>query len=299
VRTSLVKLDYGIPTDKEGVQLRLGVARGFFRDEGIDLNIRIIFGGPEIAAAYDQGSLLVGEIGSPPGITAMAAGARFKAIASGFRKRAVQYFVARREIQEWNDLKGKTSAALSIGSCSYWFMRLVLARRGLDPDRDLNIVGLGQRYPQVLELFQSGELDAAVISEPNVSMGEGRGLFRILEELTDEEFCPTMQWLLVVANDRAIDEQKELLRAVLRASARTYRYCRENPDEWAEFAANWFGTDVSTMRRANDREFPNLGWNCSLDLDGLRQAVDLQKRLNAIRSVPAIEDIVRLEFVPT
>ena len=70
----MVRLDYGVPTDKEGLQIRLGVERGFFRDEGIDLNLRIIFGGPEIAAAYDSGELMVGELGSPPGTTAIARG---------------------------------------------------------------------------------------------------------------------------------------------------------------------------------------------------------------------------------
>ena len=57
----MIALDYGIPTDKEGLQLRLGVERGFFRDEGIDLNVRIVFGGPEIAAAYDSGALKIGD----------------------------------------------------------------------------------------------------------------------------------------------------------------------------------------------------------------------------------------------
>jgi len=45
----VIALEYGIPTDKEALQLRLGIARGFFREEGIDLALRIIFGGPEIA----------------------------------------------------------------------------------------------------------------------------------------------------------------------------------------------------------------------------------------------------------
>ena len=35
-----VTLEYGIPTDKEALQLRLGIARGFFREEGIDLAFR-------------------------------------------------------------------------------------------------------------------------------------------------------------------------------------------------------------------------------------------------------------------
>ena len=47
--------------------------------------------------------------------------------------------------------------ALSRGSCSYWFGRLVLAANGLDPDRDVELVGLNERYPKVVDLFESGE----------------------------------------------------------------------------------------------------------------------------------------------
>ena len=46
-------VEYGIPTDKEAIQLRLGIERGCFRDEGLDLSLKVVFGGPEIAARYD------------------------------------------------------------------------------------------------------------------------------------------------------------------------------------------------------------------------------------------------------
>jgi len=65
-------LIYGVPTDRCGLQLRLGVEKGFFRDEGIGLELRVVFGGPEIAAELHAGRLLVGELGAPPGLTAMA-----------------------------------------------------------------------------------------------------------------------------------------------------------------------------------------------------------------------------------
>jgi NitT/TauT family transport system substrate-binding protein len=278
----MIALDYGIPTDKEGLQLRLGVERGFFRDEGIDLHVRIVYGGPEIAAAYDSGALKMGELGTPPGITAMARGANFRIVASGVRGRAVQYLVASPSVADWPGLRQRTVAALSIGSCSYWFARLVLQSHGLDPDRDLNLVGLGPRYPQILDLFRAGELQGAVISEPNVTLGESEGLFRVLQALTDAEYCPTMQWSIVVANRRFIEDEPELVRAVLRATRRSNRYCADHPDEWAAFGARHFGTDPATMARAIERERPYLNLDGDLDLESLRQAVDLQHRLGAI-----------------
>src|SRR5262245_52024711 len=151
-----MKLEYGIPTDKEALPVALGIERGFFREEGLDMAMKVVFGGPEIAAAYDSGALRIGELGSPPALTALAKGARYKIVGSGIRRSALQYFVARPDITSWEALRGKKVAALSRGSCSYWFSRFVLQAHGLDPDRDVELVGLNQRYPQVIELFESG-----------------------------------------------------------------------------------------------------------------------------------------------
>ena len=49
-------ISYGVPTDRCGLQLRLGIEKGFFREEGIDLSLRVVFGGPEIAAEIDSGA---------------------------------------------------------------------------------------------------------------------------------------------------------------------------------------------------------------------------------------------------
>src|SRR5216684_1684023 len=116
-------IEYGVPTERCGLQLRLGIEKGLFRDEGIDLAVRIVFGGPEIAAEFDSGRLKIGELGTPPGLTALAKGARFKIVGSSVRRGAVQYFVTHPRFADWPDLAGARLGALSRGSCSDWYMR--------------------------------------------------------------------------------------------------------------------------------------------------------------------------------
>ncbi len=293
-----VALEYGVPTDKEALQLRLGIARGFFREAEIDLSLKIVFGGPEIARAYDAGELKIGELGSPPATTAIGRGAGFRIVASSVRRRAVQYFVAAPAVRDWSDLRGKTVAALSIGSCSYWFMREVLQHHGLDPDADLKIIGLGARYPHVVDLFRSGELDGAVLSEPNVSIGEGSGAYRVMLGLTDPAFCPDMQWSVVVAGSGAIANDAELIRAVLRGCRKSYRYAAANPDEWVAFGADYFGIERATMAKSIAREMSGLHFDGEIDMRGLQQAIDLQVRLGAIKQPLRAPDIVDLRFLP-
>jgi NitT/TauT family transport system substrate-binding protein len=290
---------YGIPTDKEAVQQRLGIEKGFFADEGLDLDIRVVFGGPEIAKAYDSGELEVGELGSPPATTALSRGARFTIVGSSIRRAALQYFVARPSAGSFDDLRGGRVGVLSHGSCSYWFARTVLAQHGLDPDRDVEVVGLGPRYPRIVELCGSGEFDGAVLSEPNVAIGEAAGAFRILKGLTDEAFCPTMQWSVIVANDATLARDPGLVRAVLRGCVRSYRYALEHPDELADFGARYFGIAPETMRRSIEREAPGLHGECEIVLDDLQAAIELQRRLGAFAAPLEAADLVDLSHLPT
>lgn len=293
-----MRVDYGIPTDKEALPLALGIERGFFRDEGLDLALKVVFGGPEIAAAYDSDALPIGELGSPPALTALAGGARFKIVASGIRRRALQYLVARPHINGWEALRGKRVGALSRGSCSYWFGRLVLAANGIDPDRDATLVGLNERYPRVVDLFEADELEAAVLSEPNVSIGEDRGAFRVWQALTDAQFCPAMQWTVVVAGERTRAKEPALIRAVLRASRRSYHWCDAHPDEWAAFIARRLGIPQATAARSIARERPDLHYDCRPDMAGLELAIALQRRLRAFSVPLSPAEITDLSFLP-
>jgi ABC-type nitrate/sulfonate/bicarbonate transport system substrate-binding protein len=289
-------LTYGVPTDRCGLQLRLGIEKGFFRDEGIDLELRVVFGGPEIAAELDAGRLLIGELGTPPGLTAMANRARFKIVGSGVRRGAVLYFVARKQFSTFADLKRARLGVLSKGSCSDWYMRELLRHRGLNPEADVTIVSLGHRYPKVLILLSNGDLDGAIIGEPHVSMGEVADYFNVWLGLNNCDFAPRMQWTIMVANDDLLLHEPELIRGVLSACRRSYRYAAEHRAEWANFGARRFRIAPSTMTRSIERELPDLHFDCEIDMEGLAAAIALQQRLGSVPASLQLSDIVDPRF---
>jgi ABC-type nitrate/sulfonate/bicarbonate transport system substrate-binding protein len=189
-------LEFGVPTDKSAAEVRLGIEKGFFRDEGIDLSVRIVFGGPPLAAAYNRGELMFGEIGSPPAINAIAAGARFRIIGSGTRRKAHMYLGVRPEIRSFAELKGKRIGLLSIGSCPDWFLRRILVVEGLDPAHDVTFVPLLEDYPRVIDLIKEGRIDACLATEPAISEGEAKGLISVWRRSTTRATFPTSSgWL--------------------------------------------------------------------------------------------------------
>ncbi len=125
------------------------------------------------------------------------------------------------------------------------------------------------------------------------------GPFRILKALTEPEFCPTMQWMVTVANRDVIAREPALIEAVLRASRASYHYAADNQDEYARFGADFYGIDIATMKRAIEREAEGVHCDCEIDMPGLDLAIDLQHRLGAFTTPMRGEDITDLRFLPT
>jgi hypothetical protein len=52
--TALRKITYGVPSGNDALTVLFGIACGRFAAAGIDLSIKVVFGGPEIAAAASK-----------------------------------------------------------------------------------------------------------------------------------------------------------------------------------------------------------------------------------------------------
>lgn len=294
----LRKIEYGAPTDKSADTVRLGIEKGIFEEEGLDLSVKVVFGGPQIAAAYESGELQIGEIGSPPGIDAIAAGMRFKIIASGCRQRAHMFFGVRKGIGSFEELKGKRLGLLGIGSCPDWIARKILMRHGLEPDKDVTFVPLLDQYPRIIEIMEEGGIDACMAMEPNLSVGEEKGLLDVWAAGFDEPYLPHYQWEVRVARNDLIESDPELVATVMRGCRRSAHYAARHVDEYGAFAARQFGISEQAARRSLARELPHFHLDCQIDMSGLQVAVDMQQELGGIDRPMRAEDFVDLRFQP-
>jgi NitT/TauT family transport system substrate-binding protein len=297
MKKALRKTLYGAPTDKCAITVRLGIENGIFADEGLDMSVKVVFGGPEISAAYDSGELEIGEMGSPPAINAIAAGKRFKIVGSGVRQQAHMFFAVRKGIKSYKELIGKRIGMLGIGSCPDWIMQKILRSEGIDPQL-VEFVPLLKDYPRVVELVAAGKVDACLAVEPNVSIGEARGVLDYWTPAFVEPYLPNYQWIVHIARDELIKRDPDLIRAVLRGCRRSAYYAAAHKDEWAAYGAKLYGTTESVMRAAIERELPRFALDGHVDMIGLQQAVDLQFELGGIQESMKAADFVDLRFQP-
>ena len=293
----LRKLIYGTPTHRSGIAVRMGVEQGFFRDIGIDLDVRTIFGGPPLAAAYDSGEFVFGQIGSPPAVNAIAGGARFRIVGGGLRRKLHSYLAVRPDIETFEDLKGARIGILSLGSCADWFLRAMLRHRGLDPESDVEIVELKDGYPEVISMAADGRIDGGVIIEPILSEAETMGVMRNLRAMYDEDYLPEAQWIVRVARDDFARDEPGLLRELLKTCRRSAYFAAENTCAWREYVERVYGVDSESAARAAEREFPHYHLDGEISRPGIETIIELQKGLGAVGPDLSADDVLDLRFL--
>jgi NitT/TauT family transport system substrate-binding protein len=294
--SGLRTVDFGTPSNNDALSVRFGIREGVFERLGIDLRVRTLFGGPAIAAAFDSGEIGIGSLGSPSGLVPLAAGARFKVVGSGCRQAAHMYLGVRKSVSSYAELKGCRIGVLSIGSCPSWIVHRMLRCHGLDPGKDVQLVALHDRYPRIIELVESGELDACLVTEPNLSIGESRELLDVWAAAYEAPYLPRFQWIVRVANEQLLHRDPELVATVLAGCNASAQLAVEHCEPFVHFVAHYYGVEPSAVQAGMRRELPRYQVNGTLDLDGLELAVDLMHELGGIEQKLVLESFCDLQF---
>lgn len=251
-----------------------------------------------MSAAVERGDVDVGEVGTPPGLTAIGEGRRIRIVGSALDRGLAFFLIAHPEIRDWPDFRGKTVAALSKGSCGYWYLRDILSQHGIDPDQDVTFRHLGAEFDRQLDLIASGEIAGLLASGAYVALGEQNGTARNWggpQALAD---VPSIQWSIQIASEAFIAREPVLLRDVLEIVRRTAQYLRDNPDEWRAFVARLHGISEEVAARSIDLELPYLHFDGQIDGPGLERALDLQYRIGSTSRRLSVDEVVDLRYQP-
>jgi len=274
------KVIWGTPSFWMNVfPLYYGKEKGFFLEHGIDLEIEYLHGGPELVRAVQEEKIHVGTIGLPPFSKAFAEGLPAKIVGSAIMRQLNYYVVARPEIQTVIDLKGKKIGILSFGSCDEYFIRRMLKMEGINPNTEIELVSLGDRFGD-LNCFTAGQIDAGFIGEPMVTQGEHLGLFKVLARVGD--YFPKFQWGVIFARNDFIEKQPELLARILEGFRNACRYIQENPEETIELGSKLFDVSTEVFRGALHRDLANWEVDAKVDIEGLNNCLKIQAEAGAI-----------------
>lgn len=209
--------------------LFVGVERGYFAEEGLRLQLERIASGNDAVVQLAAGNFDVAMGGANAGLfNAVEQGLAFKIVAPLHSERppvATPLVISAKrtdEIRSVADLRGKRVAVHAFGAAIEYWMAQALKQGGLTFD-DVELKAVP--FPEMAAALDNGAIDAAVLTEPLVTIGEDKGLLTVLAD----DFINGFTASYVYMNEEWLTEHPDLADRFLRAYLRG---CRDLQGEY-------------------------------------------------------------------
>lgn len=290
-KEGLTKVTYAVFDGLNGMAVRFGHDKGFFEEEGIDLDLVVV---KDEVAALTTGDVDIADASTTKIIIGAGKGAPLKIVSSMFRTRGPFYLIAKPEIKSVEDLKGKNVGVGLAGSGMEVYTRKILEDHKVSPD-DVNLINNGL-YQQGYASLQTGQVDATIIHEPFVTLGEDTGEAHLLA--LGWEYLPDFHTGVLATNKEFAAKHPELIKKVLNGYLKSQKYAKENLDEYVEFVLQHVDIEENVLRKALERE--DVLWENKLfvEVDRLKATQQLQYDLGFQEELYDIDSIVDNSFIP-
>lgn len=213
----------------------LGQAKGFFKEEGVQVNIAIQENTQARTAALISGEIDLIGITFESIVLNNMKGLPMQVIGITDISNGADGIIAKPGINSIADLAGKR-VAFPEGQPSQLFMLYQLEKAGVAPSKIIPV--LTDDAGKAGELFAAGQVDAAVTWEPWLSTAAQAGKGKVL--VTSEGVTDILIGILA-ADRKRVEADKTKLRAFVRGWYRSVAYAKANPAEANPIMAKGLG----------------------------------------------------------
>ena len=231
--------------------LKFSYEAGFFRKRGLDLTMLYVTSGITTSQTIVSGAASAATTTATDALRAIAAGAPMKIIMVNIDQ-FQHLFIARPEIKSAKDMKGKKIAVSRYGAFSDIQTRFVVRQWGMDPDKDVQILQIGNSSARAAALA-SGGVDGAIVTPAFVPVARKVGLHVIFDLATIKTKFASQ---IMVAHDQTIKEKPELVRAVTTGFLDGIKAWKAQPELAKPFIRKYYNvaeTDVESIYSETNR----------------------------------------------
>ena len=211
--------------------LWVGAKRGFFEQQGLDVQLVLLRGVPMTLQALAAGSLQIGTGGPEPYMEASERGLDF-VITGGIVNGMAQVIIAGKNYKTVEELRGGTFGANSLTSSTVTALKEALKQKGLEYPRDYKLLIIAGGSASNLTALQSGQITATTVAVPLNYAAEELG-FNTLGRLLDT--VPNFQAAAVVVRRSWAEKNRPVLVRFMKAMVQSHRWLHDNRDAAVEF----------------------------------------------------------------
>ena len=282
-------------TSAANLPITFGVKKGFFAEQGLDVQVLLVNGGVEAVTAAAAGEAELGGMGSPI-ITGAAAGVPITIVGSPPSSGQHFILVSRPGYRSLAELKGKPISPGGAGQGTIQAFNYIAKAKGFKPS-DFQYVNAGSTA-NALAALQAGKVEAIITSEFTGVKAELEGFGKVLERA--EEYFGRYQHSFIFATHKFIKEKPDKLRGFLIAYRKSVEYIKAHPEEAIRFGITDLEQEELPYRTVQSKEIATWDTSGRVDLVGTDNAIRILKDLGEINPKAQItaKQIVDEQFLP-
>jgi NitT/TauT family transport system substrate-binding protein len=288
----LKKVHVGIPTvDIITLPLKMAQAKGFYRNERLDVEIVLIAGALGVKAALANSVDFTTASGSI--LTAAVRGVGVKLVLIVADKPTFD-LVSEPKVQSFPQLKGKLVGISTRGGTFEHLTRLMLERNGLNPDKDVTILALGRQDDLYLAL-KAGRISAAIYSPPSNLMLLRDGFHKLA---FSGDYLPHYPIGSIGVTDETIRRKPAEILSFVKGTLNGLAYFRRNRAESIAFIAKELKVnDDALAAQMFDWQKGVLSETGRADQAWMRGAIDFTKKILDVSAEIFPEQVFDFSFV--
>jgi ABC-type nitrate/sulfonate/bicarbonate transport system substrate-binding protein len=284
-----LRISYASVTGNTAVITYVAHRAGLFEKYGLDTEIILITGGPASISALLNGDVDLDLRAPIAAIQAISHGAKLTFLLS--QSNTLEYdVVTRPEIRDVKQLRGKKIGIIRFGGISELMVRYLFQKLGLDADKDIAIVQVGQARFSSLE---RGAIEATVLSSAESAYAKRAG-FRVLDMPTLPFFGSTVVTTPTLATKKS-DAFTRYMKGYL-DGMRFFFHDRERSSQY-----------IGDLLRTKDRDMIELAYKTNPqhqmgrkpypDMAAVRATLDIMGNRDPLVKKLKAEDLFNLSYL--
>ena len=191
------------------------------------------------------------------------------------------------DIKNIKDLKGRTIGVASVGGTNQISTRLLLQHYGIDPDREVKMLAIGEEK-FMAEALRVRHVDAVMVAPPFSIILKREG-FPLLAHATKVVSIPSTGLSATV--DKIRQNRSQVKRA-LRAEVEALRYLRDNPAGSVEVIRKRFAMDEAMARESYAAVIDAFSKDGRIDAEGVDNLLELERKAGLIAKTVTVDQVI-------
>ena len=266
-------------------------AKGFFKDEGLDVLLVLFNAGATNLQALIGGDVQIMGSAFVETVGGHAAGIDVKNFWGVCNLMPFQLY-SQPDFKSMTQAKGKRFAISRFGSLTDFLTRATLRHFGVD-EKEVTILQIGSTPARFAALSAKG-VDASVVWFPVTEIAKSQGFNKLLDL---KDIFPQWPYETFAARESYLSKEKDQVAKFLRAYQKGVRYTRDNKNDAVNIMKKYVKMDPSYAPAGYDEYRDSFPVNGQIAEKAIPVVIDEEFRSGRIKKKLTVEDMVDRSFI--